>query len=101
MRGGLIRLGAALLLLLAAAPVAHASNVSMLKVRRVRFDYVTHDGKKSYAIVLLPGWYGPARHPELPLIIAPHGRNTFPESTAKRWRDLPTRGGVAVVLPSG
>lgn len=101
MRGGLIRLGAALLLMLAAAPVAHSSNVSMLKVRRVRFDYVTHDGKKSYAIVLLPGWYGPARHPELPLIIAPHGRNTFPESTAKRWRDLPTRGGFAVVLPAG
>ena len=101
MRGGLIRLGAALLLTLAAAPVAHASNASMLKVRRVRFDYITHDGKSSYAIVLLPRWYGPKRHPALPLIIAPHGRNTFPESTASRWRDLPTRGSFAVVLPAG
>ena len=73
----------------------------MLAVRRVRFDYRTHDGRTSWAIVLLPGWYGPARHPALPLIIAPHGRNTSPESTAKRWRDLPTRGGFAVVLPAG
>jgi pimeloyl-ACP methyl ester carboxylesterase len=73
----------------------------MLPVRRVRFDYRTHDGKTSWAIVLLPGWYGPSRHPALPLIICPHGRNTSPESTAKRWRDLPTRGGFAVVLPAG
>lgn len=101
MRSALIRLGAALVLALAAAPVSHAANASMLKVRRVRFDYITHDGKTSYAIVLLPGWYGPKRHPALPLIIAPHGRNTFPESTAKRWRDLPTRGRFAVVLPAG
>jgi pimeloyl-ACP methyl ester carboxylesterase len=74
---------------------------AMLPVRRVRFDYRTHDGKTSWAIVLLPGWYGPSRHPALPLIICPHGRNTSPESTAKRWRDLPTRGGFAVVLPAG
>ena len=73
----------------------------MLPVRRVRFDYRTHDGRKSWAIVLLPGWYGPARHPAIPLIVCPHGRNTSPESTAKRWRDLPTRGGFAVVLPAG
>lgn len=102
MRGGLIRFGAALLLLLAVTPVAHASRrVPMLTVKRVRFDYVTHDGKTSYALVLLPGWYGPKRHPALPLIVAPHGRNTFPESTAKRWRDLATRGKFAVVLPAG
>jgi pimeloyl-ACP methyl ester carboxylesterase len=74
---------------------------AMLPIRRVRFYYRTHDGKPSWAIVLLPGWYGPARHPALPLIICPHGRNTSPESTAKRWRDLPTRGSFAVVLPAG
>jgi len=96
-----MRLGAALVLTLAVAPLAQAANVSMLKVRRVRFDYVTHDGKTSYAVVLLPGWYGAKRHPALPLIIAPHGRNTLPESTAKRWRDLPARGSFAVVLPAG
>jgi pimeloyl-ACP methyl ester carboxylesterase len=73
----------------------------MLPVKRVRFEYRTHDGKRSYALVLLPGWYGRARHPGLPLIICPHGRNTRPETTAGRWRDLPTRGGFAVVLPAG
>jgi pimeloyl-ACP methyl ester carboxylesterase len=67
----------------------------------VRFDYRTHDGRTSYALVLLPRWYGPARHPALPLVVAPHGRNTSPEATASRWRDLPTRGGFAVVLPAG
>ncbi|HEY2326480.1 MAG TPA: hypothetical protein VGH52_03250, partial [Gaiellaceae bacterium] len=101
MRGGLVRLGA-VLLVLCAAPAAHAATTApLLHVKRVRFSYVTHDGKTSYAIVLLPGWYGPKRHPALPLIICPHGRNTFPDSTAKRWRDLPTRGGFAVVLPAG
>jgi pimeloyl-ACP methyl ester carboxylesterase len=73
----------------------------MLPVRRVRFDYRTHDGKTSYAIVLLPGWWGGSRQPALPLIVCPHGRNTSPESTARRWRDLPARGGFAVVLPAG
>lgn len=87
----------------AAASSARAatSAPAMLPVRRVRFDYRTHDGKTSWAIVLLPGWYGPSRHPALPLIVCPHGRNTSPESTAKRWRDLPARGGFAVVLPAG
>jgi poly(3-hydroxybutyrate) depolymerase len=86
----------------AVAPVARAtSRLPVLPVRTVRFDYTTHDGKTSYAIVLLPGWYGPTRHPALPLIICPHGRNTVPESTVKRWRDLPTRGGFAVVIPAG
>ncbi len=87
----------------AATPSATARGgaPALLPVRRVRFAYRTHDGRTSYAIVLLPGWWGAARHPALPLIISPHGRNTAPESTARRWRDLPTRGGFAVVLPAG
>lgn len=70
-------------------------------VRVVRFSYTTHDGKQSYALLLLPGWYGPSRHPAIPLVICPHGRNTMPEGAAKRWFDLPSRGGFAVVLPAG
>lgn len=80
---------------------AAAAKVPLLPVERVRFDYRTHDGRTSYAIVLLPGWWAQRGKPALPLVIAPHGRNTLPESTAKRWRDLPTRGGFAVVLPAG
>jgi pimeloyl-ACP methyl ester carboxylesterase len=75
--------------------------VAELPVKVERFSYTTHDGKQSYALLLLPGWYGPARHPAIPLVISPHGRNTTPETAAKRWYDLPTRGGFAVVLPAG
>jgi poly(3-hydroxybutyrate) depolymerase len=69
-------------------------------VETYRFGYRTHDGKWSYA-VLLPAWYGPRRNPPIPLAICPHGRNTTPEAAARRWSNLPTRGGFAVVLPAG
>jgi pimeloyl-ACP methyl ester carboxylesterase len=75
--------------------------VRELPVKVERFAYTTHDGKQSYALLLLPGWYGPSRHPAIPLVISPHGRNTTPETAAKRWYDLPTRGRFAVVLPAG
>jgi dipeptidyl aminopeptidase/acylaminoacyl peptidase len=70
-------------------------------VETYRFSYRAHDGARRYALLLLPGWYGPRRHPSIPLVICPHGRNTRPEAAAKRWFDLPTRGGFAVVLPEG
>jgi predicted esterase len=75
--------------------------VATLPIRDIRFDYRTHDGKRSYALLLLPGWYGPHHDPAIPLVISPHGRNTLPASDAKRWSDLPARGGFAVVLPAG
>jgi hypothetical protein len=84
----------------AAAPPARAT-ATELPVRVERFAYTTHDGKQSYALLVLPGWYGPGRDPAIPLVIAPHGRNTTPETAAKRWYDLPTRGRFAVVLPAG
>lgn len=70
-------------------------------VRTIRFVYRTHRGDESYALLLLPKWYGPKRHPALPIVICPHGRNTTPEAAAKRWYDLPTLGKFAVVLPAG
>ncbi len=91
----------------AAAPAAvtraHAVRALAARLgdRAYRFSYRTHDGKTSYALLLLPRWYGPQRHPAIPLVICPHGRNTTPETAAKRWYDLPTRGGFAVVLPAG
>jgi poly(3-hydroxybutyrate) depolymerase len=81
-----------------AATPAHAS---VPRVRAYRFAYRTHAGRRSYALLLLPRWYGPARHPAIPLVICPHGRNTTPYAAAKRWYDLPTLGGFAVVLPAG
>ena len=98
-RALLLPVAFAALALAAAAPAA--AQPPRLPVEHMRFTYRTHDGKTSYAIVLLPGWWEARGRPPLPLVIAPHGRNTLPESTAKRWRDLPTRGGFAVVLPRG
>jgi hypothetical protein len=79
---------------------AHGA-VAQLPVKVERFVYTMHDGKQSYALLLLPGWYGPGRHPAIPLVISPHGRNTTREAAAKRWYDLPTRGDFAMVLPAG
>jgi hypothetical protein len=72
-----------------------------LPIRVIRFPYRTHDGKASYALLLLPGWYGRHNDPPVPLVISPHGRNTLPVSDARHWSDLPTRGSFAVVLPAG
>lgn len=70
-------------------------------VRELRFRYVTRDGWRSHAVLLLPSWYGPRRDPPIPLVICPHGRNTRPEAAARRWLFLPTIGGFAVVIPAG
>jgi poly(3-hydroxybutyrate) depolymerase len=84
-----------------AAPVAPRPAATPLPVQVERFAYTSHDGERRYALLLLPGWYRAHDHPAIPLVIAPHGRNTRPESAAKRWADLPTSGGFAVVLPAG
>src|SRR5436190_9175352 len=36
--------------------------------------YQANGARRRLAYLLLPGWYGPRRHPPLPLVIAPHGR---------------------------
>ena len=53
------------------------------------------------AYVVLPAWYGPRRHPRIPLIISPHGRGIGGLANAKLWADLPAIGGFAVVNPDG
>jgi pimeloyl-ACP methyl ester carboxylesterase len=91
----------AALALVAAAPVAAAPIAASPLVKTYRFTYRTHDGRTSYALLLLPAWYGPDRHPAIPLVISPHGRNTTPASAASRWYELPATGGFAVVVPAG
>jgi poly(3-hydroxybutyrate) depolymerase len=85
------------LLLLAGAGTAHAAPL----VRDVRIHYRAHDGASRLAIVVLPRWYGPHRHPPLPLIVSPHGSGVGPAENARRWGDLPAVGGFAVVNPQG
>src|SRR2546426_8431240 len=41
--------------------------------RSWRIAYRAHTGRTRLAYVLLPSWYGPERHPSIPLVISPHG----------------------------
>ena len=63
--------------------------------------YRAHTGRTRSAYVLLPRWYGPARHPSIPLVISPHGRGTSGLANLRLWGDLPGIGGFAVVNPDG
>jgi poly(3-hydroxybutyrate) depolymerase len=101
MRARLLLLSALAAGLCAPAATAAVPPFTRLPVRIVRFAYTTHGGERSYALLLLPGWYGPRDSPPIPLVISPHGRNTLPASEAKRWSDLPARGDFAVLLPAG
>jgi poly(3-hydroxybutyrate) depolymerase len=70
-------------------------------VRVWTIHYRAHDGKRRAAHVLLPAWYGPKRHPPIPLIVSPHGRGVTGRANARLWGRLPARGPFAVVNPDG
>jgi poly(3-hydroxybutyrate) depolymerase len=71
-------------------------------VRRWDIRYRAHNRRVRPAVVLLPARYGPRRPtPALPLVISPHGRNVRAAVNADNWRDLPARGGFALVCPGG
>jgi pimeloyl-ACP methyl ester carboxylesterase len=94
---------AALAVLLAPDRVAGGSEreSSASRVRAWTIHYRAHDGKRRAAYVLLPAWYGPRRHPPIPLIISPHGRGVSGRTNARIWGGLPARGPFAVVNPDG
>ena len=70
-------------------------------VRTWKIHYRTHRGIRRLAYVLLPRWYGPRRHPPIPLVISPHGRGVGARVNARMWRGLPAEGVFAVVNPQG
>lgn len=70
-------------------------------VRVVAISYQAHDGLSRRAYLILPAWYGPLKHPAIPLVISPHGRGVGAWENVRRWGDLPARGGFAVVNPEG
>jgi pimeloyl-ACP methyl ester carboxylesterase len=70
-------------------------------VRTVVAPYRAWDGSTRTAVVVLPRWYGPRRHPPIPLVISPHGRGVSPEDNARFWGGLPAFGPFAVVNPEG
>lgn len=71
------------------------------ETRAIRISYRSHTGAMRPAIVLVPRWYGPDRHPLIPLVIAPHGRGVPHTDNAHRWGNLPGIGGFALVSPAG
>ena len=70
-------------------------------VRVWKIHYRAHDGKRRNAYVELPSWYGPKRHPRIPLVISPHGRGVSGRANLRLWGALPARGGFAVISPDG
>jgi hypothetical protein len=70
--------------------------------RRWGIRYRAHNGLPRPAVVLVPAEYSPENPPSpLPLVISPHGRGIRAIANAQWWRDLPARGGFAVICPAG
>src|SRR5690242_16894660 len=99
-RGGLCLLAAVFCLSVSSA-AAGDGGWEQIHVRTIQIEYRTHDGYRRAAYVLVPDWYGPDRHPRLPLVISPHGRGVSADANADHWGDLPALGSFAVVNPEG
>ena len=70
-------------------------------VRIVHVEYRAWNGSLRAAYVVVPRWYGPRRHPPIPLVVSPHGRGVTAYGNARRWGGLPAFGPFAVVNPEG
>ncbi len=79
-----------------ATPAGPATSVQTLS-----FSYTAHDGSTRKAYVVLPAWYGPDRHPPIPLVISPHGRGVDGAYNLRFWGTTPAEGPFAVVSPDG
>jgi poly(3-hydroxybutyrate) depolymerase len=71
------------------------------RVQTLSFSYTAHDGSVRAAHVLLPAWYGPDRHPPIPLVISPHGRGVDGAYNLRFWGSTPADGPFALVSPDG
>ena len=69
--------------------------------RVLTITYTTHNGHSRKAYVQLPDGYGPGSNPAIPLVISPHGRAVDGKINTRRWTNLPTLGGFAVISPDG
>jgi pimeloyl-ACP methyl ester carboxylesterase len=102
LRTGLLRACPfAALLLLSGAPALTAQATAVGEARQITITYATHDGHRRNAYVLLPHDYRPGNNPAIPLVISPHGRAVDGKINTRRWGNLPTLGGFAVVNPDG
>ena len=67
-------LGVALSAVAALFPSTALTLPSVPAVRVLAISYQAHDGLSRRAYLILPAWYGPLKHPPIPLVISPHGR---------------------------
>jgi poly(3-hydroxybutyrate) depolymerase len=81
--------------------LAAAASVASLAARTLPFTYRAHDGARAKAYLVVPSWYGPRRHPALPLVVSPHGRGVDGRYNLRFWGALPARGRFALVSPDG
>src|SRR5207244_371953 len=58
--------------LAAGVPVPDRAHSALVRI--LGFGYRAHNGVERLAFLVLPRWYGPQRHPPIPLVISPHGR---------------------------
>ena len=85
----------------AGAPSTKRSDTAMSAgTRLVTLRFRGPGGHEDAVVVAMPAWYGPRRHPALPLIISPHGRGGTARGNARRWGNLPGRLRV-IVLNAG
>jgi pimeloyl-ACP methyl ester carboxylesterase len=84
---------------LGAALSARASATPSVRVWTIH--YRAHNGARRNAYVALPAWYGPKKHPPIPLVISPHGRGISGRANLRLWGTLPGQGGFGVVSPDG
>jgi pimeloyl-ACP methyl ester carboxylesterase len=94
-------LGLVLCAITAMFPSPALTRPSAGDVRVLAISYKAHDGLPRRAYLILPAWYGVRRHPAIPLVISPHGRGVGAWANIRRWGDLPTRAGFAVINPEG
>lgn len=95
-----LAVAAAAVLLLAGA-VAGPAPAANARIRTLTFSYRSHGGELRTAYLVVPAWYGPNRHPPIPLVISPHGRGVDGAYNLRFWGTLPADGPFALVSPDG
>src|SRR6266516_5178496 len=92
-------LGGLAIVIGAGVPGVATAQAPTPEVRVYAVTYRAHDGLSRRAYVIVPAWYGPRKHPAIPLVVSPHGRGVGARTNIRRWGNLPALGGFAVINP--
>ena len=94
-------MSAVVVVALLGAASARPASPSSSGIRVWTIHYRAHNGARRIAYVALPAWYGPKKHPSIPLVVSPHGRGVSARANLRLFGRLPAEGGFAVVSPAG